>query len=284
MRNPFKPKKEGTTSRKKSIWVILVCVEVVILIALLVACQYLGRLKTASQEITPATTLATEAASSEELPDATEAVDQTEPAIPEETEPEILSYLQDRAEENSDMVGWIKIDGTKLNYPLMYTPEDEEKYIHKNFEGNYSIAGLPFVDADCSLDPRSDNLIIYGHNMANGKMFATIMNYAEESYWQEHPVIHLYSLYEETAYEVVAAFYDRIYYKHEDAFRFYQFVDAQSEEEFNYAIEQFKAKASYDTGVTAEYGDQLITLVTCSYHTDNGRFVVVARAVSNDGE
>ena len=213
-----------------------------------------------------------------------EATVPTESTVPAPTEPQILSYLADMAAENSDMVGWIKVDGTKLNYPLMFTPYDEEKYIHRDFNGNFSVGGLPFIEQSCSLEPRTDNLIIYGHNMKNGSMFATLMDYADESFWKEHPVIYLSSLYEETAYEVVAAFYDRVYYKHENCFKFYQFIDAEDEEDFNYAIEQFKEKSCYDTGVTPQYGDQLITLVTCSYHEDNGRFVVVARTPAKDTE
>ena len=75
----------------------------------------------------------------------------------------------------------------------------------------------------------------------------------------------------------MSVFYDRIYYSHEDVFKFYKFVDAENEADFDYAVSQLKKKALYDTGVTAEYGDKLITLVTCAYHVDNGRFVIVAR-------
>ena len=288
MRNPFTPQKQGDASKKKPVWAIIICVEVVFLIVLLVACQQLKQLaskeNTATPEITTTPTVATEPTVVQEEPEPTEETEPTETTEPVETEPQILSYLADMAAANSDMVGWIKIDDTKLNYPLMYTPDDEEKYIHKDFEGNYSIVGLPFIETNCTLEPRTDNLIIYGHNMANGKGFATLMDYAKESFWEEHPVVYLSTLYEETAYEVVAAFYDRVYYKHEDAFRFYQFYDAKDEEHFNYAIKQFKSKACYDTGITPQYGDHLITLVTCSYHTDNGRFVVVARAAANNNE
>ena len=202
----------------------------------------------------------------------------TEATEPPETEPQIISYFQEYVDKNPDFVGWIKVDGTKLDYPLMHVPGDNEKYVHRNIEGNYSVQGLPFINGKCSLDPRSDNLIIYGHHMKNGSQFGTLMDYKDETYWKEHPVIHMSTLYKETEYEVLAAFYDRVYYTHENVFKFYQFINAENEEDFNYAVEQFKKKALYDTGVTAEYGDHLITLVTCAYHTDNGRFVVVARA------
>lgn len=191
------------------------------------------------------------------------------------TQPTILPQYAQLYQQNPDMVGWIKIEGTAIDYPVMHTPADPEKYLHVNFEGAYSYPGVPFVDAACTMD--SDNLLIYGHNMPNGTMFRSLMQYQQKNFWQNHPTIVFNTLYEEQEYEVLAAFYDRVYYKTEDVFKFYQFIDPQTEEEFDEGIAQFKEKALYDTGVNAEYGDRLITLVTCAYHTDHGRFVVVAR-------
>lgn len=217
------------------------------------------------------TTLATETVPTE-----------TETTIPEETTPTMLENMKALYEQNPDIVGWVRIDDTKLDYPVMYTPDDEEKYIYANFEGKYDIAGLPFVDKDCSMDPESDNIIMYGHNMRNGTAFATIMKYADKSFWEKHPTIYFSTLYEERTYEVIAAFYDRVYYNYEDCFKFYQFIDAEDEEHFNDAMMNYKQKALYDTGVTAEYGDQFITLVTCSYHHEHGRFVLVGRLVNDE--
>ena len=115
--------------------------------------------------------------------------------------------------------------------------------------------------------------------MKNGTMFKTLVLYEKEKYWKEHPQIMFTTLYEERTYEVIAAFFDRVYYSYEDVFKFYRFIDAEDEAQFADAIANYKEKALYDTGVTAEYGDKLLTLVTCSYHTNNGRFVVVAREV-----
>lgn len=193
----------------------------------------------------------------------------------EETQPVILSQYAELYAQNSDLFGWIKIEGTAVDYPVMHTPDDREKYLHTNFEGEYSYPGVPFLDAACTAD--SDNLLIYGHNMPNGSMFRSIMKYQEKTYWEKHPTITFNTLYKEQEYEVLAAFYDRVYYKTETCFKFYQFIDAADEADFDNAIVQFQDKALYDTGVEASYGDKLITLVTCAYHTDNGRFVVVAR-------
>lgn len=201
----------------------------------------------------------------------------TETTAPVETEPVMLADMAELYEENPEVIGWIWIDDTKLNYPVMHTPEEPEKYLHLSFEKTYSVGGVPFLDADCSLDPESDNLIIYGHNMTNGTQFRTLMSYDQKTYWEAHPNIYFSTLYEERTYEIIACFYDRVYYKYEDVFKFYQFVDAEDEESFNEAITYYKENALYDTGVTASYGDSLLTLVTCAYHVDNGRFVVVAR-------
>lgn len=205
---------------------------------------------------------------------------ETEPTETEsiETEPVMLEKLTEWYERNADIGGWLTVEKTRIDCPVMYTPEDEEKYIYADFDGNFKIAGSFFIDDGCSLDPESDNIIIYGHNMKDGSMFGSLKSYQYESYWKEHPVIKFSTLYEEREYEVISAFYDRVYYKDETCFKFYQFIDAEDEDHFNEVIAQFKAKAMYDTGVTAEYGDRLITLVTCSFHVDNGRFVVVARA------
>ena len=196
---------------------------------------------------------------------------------PEDTEPQIIPHMAEKQAQNPDFAAWIKIDGTVLDYPVMYTPEDREKYLHRDFEQRYSFSGLPFFDSNCTLDPESDNLIIYGHNMGNGTMFRTLMSYTDQQFWKEHPQVQLTTLYEDRTYDIVAVFYDRVYYKYENVFKFYQFIDAENEEDFNEAIAYYKEHALYDTGITPEYGDRLLTLVTCAYHETNGRFVVIAR-------
>ena len=199
---------------------------------------------------------------------------------PTETEPTMLPKMEQLYAQNPDVIGWIHIPDTKVDYPVMYTPYDPEKYIHMNFKGQYSIGGLPFIDSDCSLDPESDNLIFYAHNMNNGTMFENITYYAYKNFWKEHPLIYFSTLYEERTYEVVAAFPDKVYSPTDDVFKFYQFIDAEDEEDFNRAVAYYKEKAKVDTGITPQYGDNLITLVTCAYHEKYGRFVVIARQVT----
>lgn len=114
--------------------------------------------------------------------------------------------------------------------------------------------------------------------MKDGSMFASIIDYQDKSYFEDHPVIRYDTPDEVRGYQVMSVFYDRVYYTDEtDVFKFYDFIDADDEADYDYAIEQYLKKSVYNTGVKAHYGDKLLTLVTCAYHTENGRFVVVAR-------
>ena len=192
------------------------------------------------------------------------------------TEPrEVLPRLQEQYEKNPDLAGWLTIPGTRIDYPVMYSPDEPERYLHANFEVSYSFAGLPFIDAAC--DPESGNRIIYAHNMLDGSMFRTLLKYQQKDFWQRNPVISFNTLYEEQEYEVVAAFYDKVYKKSDTNFKFYQFYDTSDQSSFDEAMAYYREHALYDTGVTAQRGDLFLTLVTCAYQTENGRFVVVAR-------
>lgn len=183
-------------------------------------------------------------------------------------------------ELNPDFFGWINIENTVVNYPVMHTPEDPERYLHRDFEGETSQSGVPFLDGACY--DGCGNYLIYGHNMKNGSMFATLPSYANQSFWEEHPVIYFDTLSDSGVYEVVAAFYSRVYEKEEqNVFRYYDYTDLTNPNTFESFVSQVKQAAVYDTGIDPEYGDQLLTLSTCSYHTDDGRFVVVARKAMN---
>ena len=199
----------------------------------------------------------------------------TAPTEPEPTEPVMLAKYAPLYEQNHDLFGWLRIDGTVIDYPVMHTPTDPEKYLHTNFKREYSFGGIPFIDANCSAD--SDNLLIYGHNMLDGSMFRTLLKYQQKDFWQRNPVISFNTLYEEQEYEVVAAFYDKVYKKSDTNFKFYQFYDTSDQSSFDEAMAYYREHALYDTGVTAQCGDLFLTLVTCAYQTENGRFVVVAR-------
>lgn len=193
---------------------------------------------------------------------------------------ELLDAYKVMKETNPDFAGYLRVEGTEIAYPVMYSPEDPEKYLHRDLNGVESDEGLPFIDTRCKLEPDSDNIIIYGHNMKDGSMFASLISYQDKAYFEEHPVIRFDTSEEVREYQVISVFYDRVYYTDEtDVFKFYDFIDAEDEADYDYAVEQYLKKSVYDTGVKAKYGDKLITLVTCAYHTDNGRFVVIAKRI-----
>lgn len=182
--------------------------------------------------------------------------------------------------ENHDFVGWVKINDTKVDYPVMYTPNDSERgeyYIHRDFDGKYSAAGLPFVDRNCDLQLPTDNIILYGHNMNAGTMFHDIIKYEDKEFYDSHKTFTFDTIYEDGTYEVVAMFYGQIQDEESTAFKYYEFVNAGSEEEFMDFVNNVKSMSVIDTGVDVTYGDKLITLSTCAYHVKDGRFAVVAK-------
>lgn len=184
-------------------------------------------------------------------------------------------------QENSHLAAWITIEGTEVDYPVMYTPEDPEYYLRRAFDGSYALSGSLFIGADCT--PDGSNVIVYGHKMEDGSMFGSLASYADADYAREHPYIVYDRIrpdgsYERLTFEVMAAFYSRIYkVNEENVFRYYYGTDLSDPEDFRYYVQETMAASLYDLGVTAEYGDRLLTLLTCSYHTQDGRFVVVAR-------
>ena len=180
-------------------------------------------------------------------------------------------------EQNADFIGWIQIEGTPISYPVMYTPDDPEYYLHRNFDKEYEYSGLPFVDGSCSLDPRSTNVIVYGHNMKSDTMFSHLLDYQDESFYKEHPYITFNTIYGDAQYEIVSVILARALYEDEEGFRYYGMIDAASQEEFDEYMANIHAMELYDTGVDASYGDQLLTLSTCEYSQENGRLAIIAK-------
>ena len=113
-------------------------------------------------------------------------------------------------------------------------------------------------------------------------MFQDLLKYENENYYREHPTINFTTINEDSIYEIIAVFKSRVYYKNEkNVFRYYYFINAENEEEYNYYVEESKKTSLYDTEKTASYGEQLLTLSTCEYSQEDGRFVIVAKKVTN---
>lgn len=197
--------------------------------------------------------------------------------IPYNEEKMILPEYAELFLQNTDTVGWIQIADTNINYPVMQTPDNPDFYLKHGFDKGYTDYGCPYVQENCDVHMPSDNIIIYGHHMKNGSMFADLEKFKSEDFYKEHKTISFNTLTDKHEYEIVAVFKTFVYSDSPDSFRYYQFVNAESEDDFNAYISKCRELSLYDTGVSAEYGDKLISLSTCEYSRTNGRLVVVAK-------
>jgi SrtB family sortase len=189
-------------------------------------------------------------------------------------EQQIETVIQKKKQfENSDTIAWITIKGTEVNYPVMWTPDAPEYYLHRNLKGEYSYAGLPFMDYRCDLS--SDNLVIYGHNMLNKTMFSQLLQYENADFRDKHSRIRLETESEVRVYTVIAAVKT-----YTAGFRCDSMINAVDEQEYDSFINDIKDNSLYTSDIGAEYGEQLISLSTCSYHRENGRFVVIGKLTS----
>lgn len=177
-------------------------------------------------------------------------------------------------ESNSDFIGWISIYGTQVNYPVMQSKGTPNYYLNHSFEKEYSRFGVPYLDSDCVIG-QSNNLIVYGHHMKDGSMFADLVKYADPEFWLEHQYIEFNTIDAKGRYKVVAVF---AYDTNNEEFNYTYFTD-MNEIEFDEYVCEVGRRSAYGSEVDAEYGDELLTLSTCEYTHVNGRFVVVAKRV-----
>lgn len=188
---------------------------------------------------------------------------------------DFLPWYQELHDQNPDMVGWLQIENSKINYPVMQTSMDNANfYLYKDFDKNDSVRGSIYAAEICDVFEPSDNITLFGHNMKDGSMFAYLGNYYEKSAWENNPLIFFDTLTESHVYKIFAVFKtsgtDNV------GFAYHQMADAKDEAEFNQFVATCKELAFYDTGITPVYGDKLLCLSTCEYTIDNGRFVVAA--------
>lgn len=180
--------------------------------------------------------------------------------------------------QNPHFLGWIRIDGTAVDYPVMYAPNQPDFYLRRDFFGNSSRHGVPYLEELCA-PGMSNNLIVYGHNMKDGSMFHDLLNYADRDFWESHQTIRFDTMEEFGTYQIMTVF---LYDAEWDPFKYHCYTD-MDECDFEVYLEECRERSLYDTGVTAEYGDELLTLSTCEYSHENGRFVVVAKRIPEGG-
>ena len=181
-----------------------------------------------------------------------------------EEKTERMIQVQKLKEENSDIVGWLEIEGTSINYPVLQGT-DNEFYMTHNYKKEKSKNGSIFLNKDYDWNIESNNLLIYGHNINNGTMFQELLKYENEDYYKKHPIILFTTEDEEKKYEIISVF------------KYYFFINPKTEYEYKDYIENIKKISIYNIENTAKYGEELISLSTCSYHIKDGRFVVVGK-------
>lgn len=199
------------------------------------------------------------------------------------TPPVMLEKFRALYQQNPDIVGWITIDGTRIDYPVMQSRENPEFYLNHDFKRQTNKNGLPFLDKASSIEDMSP-LIIHGHNMKSGLMFSDLTLYKEADYYRSHPVIRFDTLYEEREYEIAAVILAPALHEGDDGFRYYRTESITSSRAFNEYWQNIQALALYETNATACYGDNLIILSTCEYSQQNGRLAVIARKVTQTGQ
>jgi len=213
----------------------------------------------------------------------TEAAETAEPTVEttvetEPPEPTMIPGYEELYNMNPDTVGWLQIEGTKLDYPVMHTPHDPNYYLYRDFDGRDSKRGSVYAWSETDVFAPSDHITLFGHNMADGSMFAALNNYVNQQYWEENNLIFFNTLYEYHTYKIFAVF--KTSANIGQGFSYHDYVNAANEEDFNNFVATAKSLSFYDTGITPVYGDKLISLSTCEYTLNNGRLVVCAVRIS----
>lgn len=191
---------------------------------------------------------------------------------------EFIEKVKELQKENSDIKGWIRIEDTNISYPLLQT-DNNDYYLKHDYKKEDNYYGSIFINCNSNLKDDNSNVIIYGHNMqSGGQMFKDLLKYEDKSFYEEHPIIKISTEEKENEYEIICVFKSRVFYKSEkNVFRYYYCYNFKNKREYNQYINNCKEIELYDTGKTANYGEQLITLITCEYSQDDGRMVVVAK-------
>ena len=193
-----------------------------------------------------------------------------------------IARLKEVIKKNSEIVGWLEIPNTNINYAVVQGT-DNDYYMTHNYLKEQSNNGSLFLDYKYNWDKPSSNLLIYGHNKNDNQMFNDLLKYKDESFYKENSIFRFTTLNEDSNYKIISVFYSKVYYKSDkDVFRYYFFIDAENESDFSNFVNNCIQSSIYNTGQIATYGDQLITLSTCSYHTEDGRFAVVAKKITED--
>lgn len=208
-----------------------------------------------------------------------ETLDWDEVLAAQESTSAVLEQYQALKEEIPDLIGWIRIEDTGIDYPVVR--KNNDFYVTHDVYGQDDVYGAIFLDQVNDVEKPDNNLIIYGHHRKDAKMFGELMQYKSEDYYKAHPYIEFDTLYARGRYEIISVFLSKVYYTTDTDFKYYQFFGSDDPEEFQDYVDNVKALSLYETEADASFGDELITLSTCEYSVENGRLAIVARKIAD---
>ncbi|MBR0429501.1 MAG: class B sortase [Lachnospiraceae bacterium] len=213
----------------------------------------------------------------------TEPVEESNPFARDElVDPATLTVLPEYEEflsQNPDLVGWLTIQGTKVDYPVVQKTEDNDYYLNHSFDGSEDSAGTIYVDYRSDIVNPTTNTMVYGHNMKNGTMFGSLKNYLQEDFFKEYRYIQFNTIYEHRLYQVVSVGLSEVAYQDENSYRYYNFIQANNMEEWQEFVDNVNSLAIYQSDVTLEPSDEILTLSTCNSYTEDGRLFIVAKRI-----
>ena len=213
----------------------------------------------------------------------TEPVEESNPFARDElVDPATLTVLPEYEEflsQNPDLVGWLTIQGTKVDYPVVQKAEDNDYYLNHSFDGSEDSAGTIYVDYRSDIVNPTTNTMVYGHNMKNGTMFGSLKNYLQEDFFKEYRYIQFNTIYEHRLYQVVSVGLSEVAYQDENSYRYYNFIQANNMEEWQEFVDNVNSLAIYQSDVTLEPSDEILTLSTCNSYTEDGRLFIVAKRI-----
>ena len=191
----------------------------------------------------------------------------------------VLPEYEEFLSENPDLVGWLTIQGTKVDYPVVQKTEDNDYYLNHSFDGSEDSAGTIYVDYRSDIVNPTTNTMVYGHNMKNGTMFGSLKNYLQEDFFKEYRYIQFNTIYEHRLYQVVSVGLSEVAYQDENSYRYYNFIQANNMEEWQEFVDNVNSLAIYQSDVTLEPSDEILTLSTCNSYTEDGRLFIVAKRI-----
>ncbi len=190
----------------------------------------------------------------------------------------VLKKYRDLYKQNKDLAGWLSVEGTVIDYPVMQTgKKNPDFYLHHDFEKKESDHGTLFIDARNDYVDRDTNLIIYGHNMRDGTMFGGLKSFMDPEYFKQHRRLTFHTIYEKAEYEIVAVCLSKVNYQDDHAFRYYNFLNAERKADFQAFLANIQQLTVFDQKIDISYGDELLTLSTCNSYIQDGRLFLIAK-------